>query len=76
MTADPSASEPWTVTLAWTPDQNLGRVSVMPSRAPVFAIIGLLQAGETHEAIAYDHGLTVEQVRVLAMLADEAKEWA
>lgn len=70
----PTASAPWTVTLAWTPDQNFGRVSVMPRRAPVFAILGLLRAGEPAATVATEHGVTVQEVEVLRHLADDLEE--
>lgn len=71
----PTAASPWTVTLAWTPNQNLGAVSVLNGRAPVFAILGLLQAGETPEIVADEFGITLEQIEVLRRLADEARGW-
>lgn len=71
-----TAKDPWTVTLGWTPDQNFGRVSVMPNRTPVYAIVGLLRAGETHETVASEFDLAVEQVKVIDWLGDESREWA
>jgi uncharacterized protein (DUF433 family) len=73
--ADPTAAEPWTVTLAWTPDQNFGRVATLDRRIPLFAIIGAIRAGDLLDEIADDYDLTTEQVEVLARLAEESKEW-
>lgn len=72
---DPTAAQPLTVTLCWTPDQNHGRVDVYPTRAPLESVLGLLYAGESHDDIALEYGLTREQVQVLAKLAAEALEW-
>jgi crossover junction endodeoxyribonuclease RusA len=36
---EPTAAQPWTVTPAWTPDQNHGRVSVGDGRVPAFAVV-------------------------------------
>jgi uncharacterized protein (DUF433 family) len=71
---EPSARHPWTVTLAWTPDQNWGRVSVMPHRAPVSAVAGLLRAGETHDVVAEEHQIEPREVAVLARLVDDLTE--
>lgn len=64
----PTAADPWTVTIGWTPDQNFGRPCVMPSRAPLFAILGLMAAGEQPDVIAAEHDLTAEAVHVLWQL--------
>lgn len=72
---DPTAAHPLTVTLCWTPDQNHGRVSVYPTRAPLESVLSLLYAGESHDDIALEYGLGREQVQVLAKLAGEALEW-
>lgn len=71
---DPTASNPWTVTLCWTPEQNCGQVAVFPSRAPLSAVWGLLTAGEPPEVAAAEHGLTVQQVRVLDELRRHVAE--
>jgi uncharacterized protein (DUF433 family) len=71
ITAEPTAASPWTVTLAWTPDQNVGAVSAMPGRAPVWAVVGSLRAGEDAETVAAEYGLTPEEVEVLRHLADD-----
>lgn len=76
LTGDPTAANPWTVTLAWTPDQNHGAVSIMPRRVPVYAVLGLIRAGEPHDEIAADFDLTLEEVAVIERLAEEASEWA
>lgn len=68
---EPSAANPWRVELCWTPDQNSSHVSVYPSRAPLYAVWGLLNSGETLLAVAGEHGLTEEQVRVLDLLRRE-----
>lgn len=70
----PTASAPWTVTLAWTPAQNGGAVSVMPSRAPVYAVLGLLRAGEAPATVAAEFGITVEEVEVLRHLAEDLED--
>lgn len=62
---DPTPAAPWTVTLAWTPGQNGGRVSVMPNRAPVFAVVGLMTAGESTDQVAAEHRITEMQAYVL-----------
>lgn len=74
MTA-PTAREPWTVTLCWTPTQNYGQVSLLDGRAPVAAVIGLLRAGTTIADIAAEFGCPVEAVEVLAQLDDESNGW-
>lgn len=71
MTADPTARNPWTVTLCWTPDQNFGAVSVHPGRSPVTAIIGRVRAGEPLTDVADDYGVSVPEVQVLMRLADD-----
>lgn len=71
--AEPTAVSPWTVTLAWTPGQNFGRVSVMPRRSPVFAILGRVRAGEPVSEVADDYDVTVEEVQVLRHLADDIR---
>lgn len=68
---DPSAAAPWTVTLAWTPDQNGGAVATYPGRAPLHAVMGLLRAGEPVDAVAAEHGLSGEEVAVLDRLRHE-----
>lgn len=68
---DPAAAAPWTVTLAWTPDQNFGSVSALNGRVPLHAIFGLLRAGETHETVAAEYGLSGEEVAVLDRLRHE-----
>lgn len=70
MTA-PTARAPHTVTLCWTPEQNFGRVSCLNGRVPVSAVLGLLWAGEDHDAVAGEYGLSPEEVGVLAVLARE-----
>lgn len=70
----PTAAEPWTVTLAWTPDQNNGRVSIMPRRTPLMAIIDLIGASETRTAVAAEYDLTVTEVAVLDQLYEEFRE--
>lgn len=72
---EPTAREPFTVTLAWTPDQNFGRVSTLNRRVPLFAIARAVRAGDSLEEIADDYGLTVEQVTVIARLAEEVGAW-
>lgn len=67
----PTARDPHTITLCWTPDQNFGRVSCLNGRAPLSAVLGLLWAGETRETVAAEYGLTAKEVEVLAVLADE-----
>lgn len=76
---EPTATNPHTITLCWTPEQNFGQVSVYPTRAPVYAVLGLLRAGEAPETVAHEHGLSVDEVRLLGRLADELTEpggWA
>jgi uncharacterized protein (DUF433 family) len=72
--AEPTAAAPWTVTLAWAPDQNFGRVSTLNHRVPLFAIVAAIRAGDLLDEIADDYDLTTEQVEVLARLAAEAQE--
>ncbi len=74
VSAEPTARDPWTVTLAFARGQNWDRVSVMPRRAPVRAIVGMLRAGESVDTVAEEHGLLREQVQVLAHLADDLDE--
>jgi uncharacterized protein (DUF433 family) len=71
---EPTAADPWTVTLAWTPDQNHGYVSTLNGRAPIESVVGLIRGGEPLDRIAGEYGLTVEQVSVIARLAEEG--WA
>lgn len=71
---DPTASAPWTVTLAWTPDQNFGAVSALNGRVALHAIFGLLYAGESHESVAAEYGLSGEEVAVLDQLRHETCE--
>jgi uncharacterized protein (DUF433 family) len=72
--AYPTARDPWTVTLCWTPDQNSGRVSVHPNRHPVTAVWGLLTAGETPETVSEEHACTPVEVRVLDVLRQDAAD--
>lgn len=67
-----TASEPYTVTLSWSPDQNGGRVSVLNGRAPVWALVARLRAGDPVEGVAADFGVTVQQLEVLCRLAQDA----
>lgn len=66
-----TARDPHTVTLSWSPDQNSGRVSTHMHRVPVHAIIGLLRAGETVEAVADEYLLPRATVHLLRLLADD-----
>lgn len=76
MTA-PTARDPWTVTLAWTPDQNHGAVAVFPSRSPLFAVLGALTAGDTPAGVAAEFGLTEQEATVLSYLVDDLRGvWA
>jgi crossover junction endodeoxyribonuclease RusA len=68
---DPTAAQPWTVTLAWTPDQNSGRVSTLDRRVPLFAIARAVRAGDALDEIADDYDLTVQQVWVIVQLVSE-----
>lgn len=68
---DPTARDPHTVTICWTPDQNFGRVSCLDGRAPVSAVLGRLWAGEDHDEVGTDCGLSRAEVSVLAALGDE-----
>lgn len=65
----PTAADPWLLTLAWTPDQNWGAVSLLPSRTPVWVVIEQLLAGTTRGALATEYDLTDEAITVLANLA-------
>lgn len=67
----PPATAPWTITLCWTPEQNSGRVSVFPSRSPLFAVLGLLRAGEDPVSVSAEFGLTETEARVLSVLVNE-----
>lgn len=69
--SNPTAAAPHTITLAWTPDQNLGRVSTLRNRTPLFAVLGLLSAGEDVETVAHEYGLAIEEVLVLDQLRRE-----
>ena len=69
----PTARNPHTITLCWTPDQNGGRVSTYPGRAPLYAVLGLVWAGEHHDEIATDHGLSRTELAVLVALATELR---
>lgn len=71
---EPTAADPWTVTLAWTPDQSHGYVSTLEGRVPIASIVGLIRVKETHAQIAAEYGLPIEQVQLIARLADEG--WA
>jgi uncharacterized protein (DUF433 family) len=66
--AEPTAADPWTATLAWTPDQNGGAVSVMPSRVMLTAVWGALDAGEYPDIVANEYGLDHHTVHVLNIL--------
>jgi uncharacterized protein (DUF433 family) len=46
----------------------------MPSRAPVHAIADLIRAGEPDDVIAADHGLTIDQVKVIRHLVSDLTE--
>lgn len=71
---DPTAAEPYTIALAWSPDQNFGYVSTLNGRVPIASVVGLIRVKEPLEVVADEYGLTVEQVTVIARLADEG--WA
>lgn len=73
--SEPTAAEPWTVTIGWTPDQNGGRPCVMPRRVPLHAIVGLIHAGEDTQAVADEFDLTVEQVGMIEILMVDALRW-
>lgn len=70
----PTARDPWTVTLAWTPGQNSGRVSILDGRSPVSAIIGQVQAAVPVAEVAAEYGCTVQDVAVLLRLVDELRD--
>lgn len=53
---------------------NGGRVSLLPGRHPLVAVLGQLAAGETPAAVAYDFDLTEAQVSVLQRLLDDVLE--
>lgn len=67
----PSARNPWTVTLCWTPTQNHGAVSTLTARAPVTAIVGLLHAGVSIPQVAAEFGIPEQAVHVLHHLIDD-----
>jgi uncharacterized protein (DUF433 family) len=46
----------------------------MPHRAPVTAILGLVDAGEAITAVADEVGLTAEEVGVLVQFAEQIRE--
>lgn len=71
---EPTSVDPWTVTLAWTPHQNFGRVSVLPSRSPVFAVFGQLTAGDPPDEVADDYGIPPVAARVLDKLRGEVQD--
>jgi uncharacterized protein (DUF433 family) len=73
--SEPTAAEPWTVTIGYSPDQNGGRPCVMPRRVPIHAIVGLIRGGEDTQAVADEFGLTVEQVGMIEILMVEALRW-
>lgn len=66
---EPTARNPWTVTLCWTPEQNHGAVSVWPGRSPVHAIVAMASAGTPVVEVAAEYGVSVATVRVLCALA-------
>lgn len=70
MTA-PTARDPWTLTLCWTPDQNFGAVAIYPGRAPATALVGLLRAGTPVDEVAAEFGISVGAVEVLSRLVDD-----
>lgn len=72
--AEPTDRDPHRIELCWAPDQNFGRVAVLPTRAPAALIVGMLRAGEPPETVAVEHGITVEQVQLLGRLADDLTE--
>lgn len=74
MSEQPTARRPWTVTLCWTPDQNFGRVAVMPNRHPVSAVWDLLIAGDDPGTVAEEHAVTPTEVRVLDQLRREIND--
>lgn len=67
----PTAEAPWRVELCWTTDQNFGAVSVAATRTPVYAIWGLLAAGEHLKTVAAECGCTEAEVWVLEQLRRE-----
>jgi uncharacterized protein (DUF433 family) len=71
----PTAADPYTVTLSWSPDQNFGRVSTYEKRVPLFAIVRAIRSGETLDEIADDYDLPVQHISVIAHLAAEVGEW-
>lgn len=48
--------------LSIDPRFNAGRLSITRSRAPVFAILGALEAGEPAPVVAFDYSLEAEEV--------------
>lgn len=48
------------------PDFNAGRMMFENSGVPVFAVAGMLQAGELPEVVASEYGVTLEQVEAVA----------
>lgn len=71
---EPTAADPWTVTLCWTPRQNYGQVSIWPGRGPVSAVWGLLTAGEDAATVAGEHHATPVEVQVLEQLRMESRD--
>lgn len=69
--SDPTAAAPWTATLAYTPGQNGGAVSMLDGRVSLPAVMGLLAAGEPPEVVAAEYNCTVEAARVIAQLLED-----
>lgn len=68
---EPTAANPHTITLCWSPEQNFGQVSLLSTRAPAPVVLGALRAGDTPETVAAEYGLSVDEVRLLQRFAEE-----
>ena len=64
-------TDPHRVEVCWVEEQNFGRVSVFPNRAPVWAMIGRVRAGDDPNLVADDYGVPRSQFAVLVRLAGE-----
>lgn len=66
-----TVTDPHRVQLCWVDDQNHGRVSVFPNRAPVHAMVARVLAGEDLGAVARDYDIPRHELAVVVRLAEE-----
>jgi hypothetical protein len=66
-----TVTNPHRVQLCWVDDQNHGRVSVFPNRAPVHSMVARVLAGEDLGAVARDYDIPRHELAVVVRLAEE-----